>query len=125
MSKMTQYSLSREPRFRHRGITPTGGAPGQSGANAPVVKSAIQPDDLIVFFINIKCLLNKLGELHYHLQFVNPHVLFLQETWLDASVEAVELEGYTCISRRDWSPQENRGGVIAYVRKDMVDGIVS
>ena len=54
----------------------------------------------------------------YHLENLQPHIVMLQETWLDASVESVNVPGYTIISRRDRSKTENRGGVMTLCRSD-------
>ena len=45
-------------------------------------------------------------------------IVLLNETWLDASVEAVDLPGYIPVGRLDRAPHENRDGVIAFVRYD-------
>ena len=42
----------------------------------------------------------------------------LQETWLDASVEHVNIPGYKIISRRDRHENENRGGILTLARED-------
>ena len=73
---------------------------------------------IYILSLNIQCLLAHLGELCCHLELHRPHLVFLQETWLDATVEEVSVSGYTQVSRRDRSPTSNRGGVLALRRKD-------
>ena len=53
-----------------------------------------------------------LTELELHLASLQPHLVLLQGTWLDASVESVSLVGYMVVSRRDRSADANRGGVL-------------
>ena len=59
-----------------------------------------------------------LTELEFHLASLQPHIVLLQETWLDASVESVSLVGYMVVSRRDRSADTNRGGVLTLARHD-------
>jgi len=49
----------------------------------------------------------------------DPHVLFIQETWLNKSIEMIKITNYVLLSRRDRSDEDNRGGIIAYVRSDV------
>jgi len=57
-------------------------------------------------------------ELEYHLELHKPHIVLLQETWLDASTESVSIANYIVISRRDRSEKANRGGVLTLARSD-------
>jgi len=57
-------------------------------------------------------------ELEYHLELHKPHIVLLQETWLDASTESVSIANYTVISQRDRSEKANRGGVLTLARSD-------
>ena len=47
------------------------------------------------------------------------HVAVVQETWLDASTENLDVPGYVVIGRRDRSESENRGGILTLVRLDV------
>jgi hypothetical protein len=47
-----------------------------------------------------------------------PHIVLLQETWLDASTESVTIANYIVVSRRDRSERANRGGVLTLARSD-------
>ena len=67
---------------------------------------------------NIQGLSAHLAELVFHLQATRPHVVLLQETWLDASVECVDIAGYFTVSRKDRSEGPNRGGVLTLARND-------
>ena len=71
---------------------------------------------LTIYCINIRCLLAHKGELEYQLGVYKSHIVLIQETWLNNSIENVQLLGYTLIKRRDRSSSENRGGVISFVR---------
>jgi len=78
---------------------------------------------LSVFFINIQCLLAHIAELCHHLEIHQPHVVCLQETWLDASHKEINVAGYRVCSRRDRHPGSNRGGVLTLERNDF-NGLV-
>ena len=59
--------------------------------------------EVTILMINIRCLHANLLELEFHLQTMRPHIVFLQETWLDASTEAVSVCGYTiCFQTRSF-----------------------
>ena len=58
-------------------------------------------DSIFIYNINIRCLLKNQTELEYHLEQHRPHIVTLQETWLDASTEHVDIKGYVVVSRRD------------------------
>jgi len=47
------------------------------------------------------------------------HLILLQESWLDASTQIMDLPNFSVISRRDRSDRPNRGGVIGFVRHDV------
>ena len=82
-------------------------------------------DGIHVYSVNIQMLTAKkhLAELSFQLQLHRPHVVLIQETWLDKSTEDVEIEGYTLVSRRDRHDGSNRGGIITYQRDDF-NGLV-
>ena len=67
--------------------------------------------------------LSRLAEVTFHLEFHRPHVVMLQETWLDQNHEDIEIAGYILVSRRDRSRSANRGGVATYRRIDF-NGVV-
>ena len=71
-----------------------------------------------VFMINIQSVRAHQAELSYHLQVERPHIVLLQETWLDASIEDVQIQGYDVVSRRDRSDSPNRGGILTLKRSD-------
>ena len=76
--------------------------------------------DITIFVANVQGLMvfNKEGlrahltELEFHLLQLRPHIVFLQETWLDASVESVTIVNYRIVSRKDRKDTTNRGGHI-------------
>jgi len=47
------------------------------------------------------------------------HLVLLEESWLDASIENLVLPNFAVISRRDRSEGPNRGGVVGFVRRDV------
>ena len=71
---------------------------------------------LHILVCNIRCVLSKLGELSARAEEHDVHVVLIQESWLDASIENPSLPGYVVAARRDRADHENRGGVLCYVR---------
>jgi len=78
-----------------------------------------------VLTVNIQCLTapHHLAELNHQLDLHRPHVVLIQETWLDKSTEHVNVPGYTEVSRRDRSDGPNRGGILTLQRDDF-NGLV-
>ena len=74
-------------------------------------------------FCGIQCLLAHLVELCFQLDLHRPHVVCIQETWLNASHESVDIPGYTICSRRDRHNGDNRGGILTLQRNDF-NGLV-
>jgi len=60
-------------------------------SNASTAKAS---EGVSVYCMNIQCLLARLPELSYHLEIQQPHVVCIQETWLDLSVKDVAIPGY-------------------------------
>ena len=81
-------------------------------------------DSIQIYNINIRCLLSNQAELEYHLDQHRPHIVTLQETWLDASTEDVDIKGYVVVSRRDRRQTDKLtcgdkcGGVLTLRRDD-------
>ena len=78
---------------------------------------------ILIYDIDIRCLLKNQTELEYHLEQHRPHIVTLQETWRDASVEHVDIKGYVVVSRRDRRPTDrllcgDRCGGILTLRRD-------
>jgi len=73
--------------------------------------------------VNIQCLLARVAELEYQLELHRPHVVLIQETWLNESVDKVQITGYDVVSRRDRKKTENRGGILTLQREDF-NGLV-
>ena len=67
---------------------------------------------------NVRSLRAHKGELMYHLERLQPHVVLIQETWLDSASEEIVLEGFQKVSRRDRAATANRGGIATYARQD-------
>ena len=68
---------------------------------------------------NIRCFLHKKNELQIIVEANDIHLIMIQESWLDQSIENVVLPNYITIGRRDRSSDPNRGGVISFVRNDV------
>lgn len=58
-------------------------------------------DTILDYNINIQCLLANQTELEYHLEQHRLHIVTLQETWLDASTEDLDIKSYVAVSRCD------------------------
>jgi len=52
-----------------------------------------------------------------------PHIVLIQETWLDESTEHLEVPNYNLVSRRDRKATANRGGIMTLQRQDF-NGLV-
>jgi len=93
-------------------------SPQEVGGEFPTIQNPIdlhvQPLNLLC--VNIQSVVGKLTELCYWLNHVGIHIACLQETWLDASVTALEVPGYEIIARRDRSSSPNRGGILVLCR---------
>ena len=86
--------------------------------NAIFKKRKGQKQEIKMLIENNQGLSAHLAELVFHLQATRPHVVLLQETWLDASVECVDIAGYFTVSTKDRSEGPNRGGVLTLARND-------
>ena len=64
--------------------------------------------------VNIQCLSAHLAELILQLQLNRPHVVLIQDAWLNRSIEDVEVEGYIPVSTRDLHENDIRGDLITY-----------
>ena len=117
-SPRSQLALLRRSFHKLSGA-PSGVASGESEAPTPVDNISSMPQQLHILSINIRCLIHNLAKLSHHLQSLQPHIVLLQETWLDKSIEDVHIINYQCISRRDRSQSANRGGIAAYARNDI------
>ena len=82
-------------------------------------------EGILVYNVNIQCLkaVGKLETLEYHLGVHRPHIVLLQETWLDATTEHIKVKGYNVVSRRDRKTTANRGGILTLQREDF-NGLV-
>jgi len=88
------------------------------GNNAERDASNSCQNGIDVYSVNIQSLKAHLAELIFQLEQYKPHIVLLQETWLDSSTEEVQIPGYGLVSRRDRSPSANRGGIATYQRED-------
>ena len=89
--------------------------------NAPALEEKAQgksKSEIGILVLNVQCLRAHLAELEFHLKIHQPHIVFLQETWLDLSIEEPSISNYVVVSRRDRSESANRGGVLSLRRSD-------
>ena len=91
----------------------------QSEVDASVACDPVSPQSFLIYCINIRWLLSDFAELCHRVKVFSPHVDFFQETWLNKSIEEVQLPNYRIVSRRDRSEGENRGGIATYARLDI------
>ena len=98
-------------------VAPAGTAIGESMADVPASPIVLQP--FIIYSINIQCLKAHGDELTHYLDLHAPHLVCIQETWLDESVKNVPIVNYQELARKDRSPDANRGGIITYIRSDV------
>ena len=82
------------------------------------IRTDVDKEAVLIYSINIRCLLSHLAELEFHLIKHRPHIVLIQETWLNESIESVAIRGYRTISRRDRKAGQNRGGVLTLARHD-------
>ena len=87
--------------------TPPDMMPGESGI--PISGDIIDTQPFCFYDINIRCLLNHLSKIQFHLDVHKPHVVFFQETWLCKKTEVVQILGYRELSRKVRVETENRG----------------
>ena len=82
-------------------------------------------EGISVLTVNIQSVnsAHHLAQLSHQLNLHRPHVVLIQETWLDKSTESVNIPGYTEVSRRDRSDGPNRGGILILQRDDF-NGLV-
>ena len=77
--------------------------------------------DFKILICNIRSIAGKVAEL---MQIVNDEsiqCIFLQETWLDASIQSFQLPNFVCLARKDRADGPNRGGVAIFVRSDIAN----
>jgi hypothetical protein len=90
---------------------------GEAEATLPTQICKLQ--SVTILCINVRSLNGILIEPVHLIKVYDAHLVFLQETWLDASHEAVEIPDFIYIGRRDRSENENRGGIATYIRADI------
>lgn len=82
--------------FLRRALPKKSGSPTDivAGESATCVSVPIQrskPQPFFIYSINIRCLLVHLGELCHHIAGCCPHIVLVQESWLNKSVEAINI----------------------------------
>ena len=89
----------------------------------PLARKCKVRNGIYIYCLSVQCLLAHLPEVHSFLDLHRPHVVLLQETWLDATVGEVYVPGYVTVSRRDRNVTANRGGILTLQRDDF-NGLV-
>ena len=86
----------------------------------------LREDTLRVWHCNVQGLQPRIPEIVATLRDMpqKPDLLCLNETWLDATTEQVEIEGYSVVARRDRSKKANRGGVMILALHQVADRVV-
>ena len=96
-------------------------SPGESGDTMSVSSLIHQPlslqvenssKDVHIISINIRCIQAHKAELEVFLMLHQPHVVLIQETWLNESYESISIVRYSIITRRDRKNSENVGGIL-------------
>ena len=111
--------LRRQNNKQRSGGAPADVTSGEAEVNTSVIDSSYKSQPFLIYCINIRCLLSNHAELCYQVKVLTPHVILLQETWLNASIEEISIPGYRILSRRDRSVGENRGGIVSLARLDV------
>ena len=85
------------------------------------VHSLFQQDMMSILLCNIRGLVHNSGELIGRIKLMDrePDIVCLNETWLDKSIKAVTIDGYTCVGRRDRQTGQKCGGVATYARSSL------
>ena len=115
-------------RSRHgasfpRSIPPAGDSEGGKSLDESSTPLLFTSLGFTVFFINIQSINSPLkrAALAAELERLTPDILGLNETWLDSSVENLDIPGYELVSRRDRPSSRvgklNHGGVALYRRR--------
>ena len=89
----------------------------------PAIAKRVSLGSIVIYLINIQCMCARLAELSHHLEMYRPHVVCIQETWLDESIKEPIVPGYNVCSRRDRHAGSNRVDVLTLVREDF-NGLV-
>ena len=94
--------------------------PGQSGEDSSFNCCRLLGFNVLVFNIRSINAREKRALLSAQLERFEPEILALTETWLDASVPALQIPNYVCVSRRDKPDSKvgklNHGGIAVYSR---------
>ena len=97
--------------------TPPSGGPSKSGPEPlvePMVQNSTDVSMLSILHVNIRGWLSHHVELEAHIRLLPkvPMFVVVNETFLNASVEAVKLSGYDIICRRDRDDGRQGGGIL-------------
>jgi hypothetical protein len=82
-----------------------------------------QASSFVLWHVNIQGLISSCAELVARIRIakVKPHIICLNENFLDKSVGDVTIEGYTIVGRRDRSDGRKCGGVAVYVQSRLAE----
>ena len=118
------------PRLRRRGPRslealhkPRCRGPARERINAADQSVHLDEEKFNIFFVNIRGFVSHPAELTgmLRLYIVLPEIVCLNETFLNRSIEDVELEGYSVVARRDRKDGRQGGGVLVFARRDVAN----
>ena len=77
-------------------------ASASASAPAPAPAStSVSSNGISIYLINIRSLLAHLAELSFQLEIHCPHVVCIQETWLDESHKEIDIPGYEILLQEE------------------------
>ena len=82
-------------------------------------------DDFTTLHLNMHGFLSHLPELTAHLKILNyPCFIGITETFIDASIKTINIQGYELVSRLDRRSGKSGGGIAFFARSDVAPAIV-
>ena len=99
---------------------------GLHNAHGPCEAGLTPYADFSIFHCNIKGFLYHRAELEGQLYLMPalPNIVCLNETFLDESVDHIELGCYTLVSRRDLDDGRSGGGIAVFVRHNFAGQVI-
>jgi hypothetical protein len=99
--------------------------PARERINAADESVHLDEEKFNILFVNIRGFVSHLAELTGMLRLytVLPEIVCLNETFLNRSIEDVELEGYSVVARRDRKDGRQGGEVLMFARRDVANHI--
>ena len=104
-----------------RNLLPPSGGPSQSGplplVEQPMVQNSAVDSVLSILHVNIRGWLSHHAELEAHIRLLpkKPMIVAVNESFLNASVSSVKLNGYELICRHDRDDGKQGGGILVFI----------